>query len=165
MAIFNFVKQAGQIVSDSVLAAADAATDAVAKTTGAVPTVAVQAKITTSGIKPRDLSLKMVDEETIKIYAIVDTVEEKEELILLAGNTPGVAKVEDAVKVKPEGAEEVSTGSPNFYTVAAGDTLNDIAQRELGDGERFMEIFQANRNTLSDPNSISVGQTLRIPKT
>ena len=164
MAIFNFVKQAGQIVSDSVVAAAGAATDAVAATTGAVPTVAVQAKIKTSGINPRDLSLKMVDEETIKVYAVVDTVEEKEELILLAGNTPGVAKVEDAVKVKPEGADEVVTGAPRFYTVASGDTLSDIAQRELGEASRYVEILRANPNSLPNPDSIEVGQTLRLPQ-
>lgn len=164
MAIFNFVKQAGQMMSEGVEKVADTAASVAESAAQAVSEGAVHAKIKASKINPRDLALKKIDDETIKIYAVVDTVEEKEELILLVGNTPGVAKVEDAVKVKPEGAEEVSTAAPKFYTVKEGDTLSAIAQAELGDGNRYMEIFNANTNILSNPDTIDVGQTLRIPQ-
>jgi nucleoid-associated protein YgaU len=160
MAIFNFVKQAGQMMSEGLDKAADAA-HAVAHE---ISIAGIEAKIKASNIKPRDLALKKVDDETVKIYAVVDTAGQMEELILLVGNTPGVAKVENALKVKPEGQAEVSTAIPKFYTVKSGDTLSEIAGRELGDSGRYMDIFNANRNILSNPDAIDVGQTLRIPQ-
>ena len=49
------------------------------------------------------------------------------------------------------------------YTVAAGDTLSKISQKFYGDAGKYMKIFEANRDSLSDPNLIKVGQTLKIP--
>ena len=49
------------------------------------------------------------------------------------------------------------------HTVVSGDTLSKIAKEYLGDAGRYMEIFQANSGTLSDPNMIKVGQKLNIP--
>ena len=82
----------------------------------------------------------------------------REKAVLLAGNTPGVAKVDDRLE----------TGSPGtaagLYTVKKGDTLSAIAQRELGSASRFKEIFEANRPMLADPDKIYPGQVLRIPQ-
>ncbi len=50
------------------------------------------------------------------------------------------------------------------YTVVAGDTLSKISKQHLGDSKRYMEIFNANKGTLTDPDKIKVGQTLTIPK-
>ena len=49
------------------------------------------------------------------------------------------------------------------YTVSAGDTLWGIAQKMLGSGSKWSEIFEANKGTVSDPNKIYVGQKLNIP--
>ena len=49
------------------------------------------------------------------------------------------------------------------YTVVAGDTLSKIAKHFYGDANKYMKIFEANRDQLSDPNMIKVGQVLRIP--
>jgi nucleoid-associated protein YgaU len=85
-------------------------------------------------------------------------------LILLVGNTPGVEKVEDAIKVRPPGATaDVSVPAPKLYTVKSGDTLGSIARSQLGNESRYQEIFNANRHLLSNPDAIDVGQTLRIP--
>ena len=43
------------------------------------------------------------------------------------------------------------------YKVKAGDTLTKIAQKELGDGDRWREIFLLNRATIRDPDRIQVG--------
>jgi LysM domain len=40
------------------------------------------------------------------------------------------------------------------YTVVFGDTLTDIAKKEWNDASRYREIFNANRDQLSDLNSI-----------
>ena len=151
MAIFSFVKQAGQLVKDGL--------DAAAAATQAISIEDLQKKIAASDLDPKDLAMKKVDEDTVKVYAVVETVQQKEELILLVGNTPGVAKVEDAVKVRG-GAD---APAPKFYTVKEGDNLSAIAQSQLGSADRYMEIFEANRSILSNPDAIDVGQTLRIP--
>ncbi len=49
------------------------------------------------------------------------------------------------------------------YTVRAGDNLTQIARKTLGDGSRWDDIYQANRNKLSGPDKLVVGQELLIP--
>ena len=51
------------------------------------------------------------------------------------------------------------------YTVKAGDTLSKIAKEKLGDANAYTQIFNANRDQLSDPNMIKPGQVLKIPQT
>ncbi len=51
-----------------------------------------------------------------------------------------------------------------MHVVMAGDTLGKLAQRYLGDRERYPEIFDANRDWLDDPDDIFVGMKLRIQK-
>ena len=49
------------------------------------------------------------------------------------------------------------------YTVKTGDCLWRIAQNLLGSGSRYMEIYNLNRDKISDPSLIYTGQVLRIP--
>lgn len=49
------------------------------------------------------------------------------------------------------------------YTVQPGDTLTKIAQAQYGNND-FQPIFEANQNTIANPNLIFVGQELRIPR-
>ena len=53
--------------------------------------------------------------------------------------------------------------TPTTYTVQAGDTLSGIARRFYGNANEYMDIFNANRDQLSDPDKIQVGQVLKIP--
>ena len=53
--------------------------------------------------------------------------------------------------------------SPRTYTVKAGDTLSKIAKEHLGDANAYMDIFNANKDQLSDPDKIKPGQVLKIP--
>jgi nucleoid-associated protein YgaU len=50
------------------------------------------------------------------------------------------------------------------YTVQAGDTLSAIAKRLLGNANAYMDIFNANRDQLKDPDQIKPGQVLKIPQ-
>lgn len=50
-----------------------------------------------------------------------------------------------------------------IHTVKAGDTLSKIAKVHLDNANRYMEIFNANRDKLKDPDLIQVGQQLIIP--
>lgn len=79
----------------------------------------------------------------------------------------------DAIKTVPDWQRDVvadieakgsSGGSPITYTVKAGDSLSKIAKHLLGDAGAYTEIFNANRDQLSDPDKIQPGQVLRIPQ-
>lgn len=49
------------------------------------------------------------------------------------------------------------------YTVQPGDTLSRIAKMHLGDANKYMQIVKANSESITDPDKIRVGQTIRIP--
>lgn len=49
------------------------------------------------------------------------------------------------------------------HRVRAGETLSQLADRHLGDARRHMEIFNFNKDVLSDPNLLKVGQRLKLP--
>lgn len=55
------------------------------------------------------------------------------------------------------------TAGRRTYTVASGDNLSEIAQKVYGDGNQWQRIFEANRQTISDPDLIYPGQELVIP--
>ncbi|MEV0449783.1 LysM peptidoglycan-binding domain-containing protein [Streptomyces sp. NPDC050600] len=69
-------------------------------------------------------------------------------------------------------AHPAATPAPASHTVGEGETLWGIAAGELGDGERYKELFQANKNRpqadggrLTDPDELQVGWNLQIPRT
>jgi nucleoid-associated protein YgaU len=49
------------------------------------------------------------------------------------------------------------------YTVVAGDTLSKIAKREYGDAAKWHRIYEANKDTIKNPDLIYPGQTFKIP--
>lgn len=59
-----------------------------------------------------------------------------------------------AAKAKPVAQE---------YTVVAGDNLSKISKHFYGKSNHWQEIFEANRDTLKDPDHIYPGQVLTIP--
>jgi len=61
-------------------------------------------------------------------------------------------------------AEPSASARPATYTVKSGDTLSKIAKHVLGDANAYMEIFNLNRDQLSDPDKIQPGQVLKIPQ-
>jgi len=58
-----------------------------------------------------------------------------------------------------------SLGDEQTYTVEAGDTLSKISKQFYGEASLYMNIFEANRDKLTDPNKIQPGMQLRIPVT
>ncbi len=50
------------------------------------------------------------------------------------------------------------------YVVQAGDTLSKIAKHFYGDATKYMKIFEANKDHLKNPDTIKVGQELKIPE-
>lgn len=50
-----------------------------------------------------------------------------------------------------------------IHTVQPGESLSKIAKTHLDDAGRYMDIFNANKDKLKDPNLIHPGQQLVIP--
>ena len=46
------------------------------------------------------------------------------------------------------------------YDSATGDTLGAIAKEHLGSASAYMKIFELNKDQLSDPDKIKVGQVI-----
>jgi LysM repeat protein len=75
-------------------------------------------------------------------------------------------KVQAAAQPAPTTASQGATpGSPTVsYTVQSGDTLSGIAKKFMGNANDYMDIFNANRDQLTDPDKIKPGQVLKIPQ-
>jgi LysM repeat protein len=67
------------------------------------------------------------------------------------------------VAPKAAAAPAPASAQAQTYTVKAGDTLSKIAKEHLGNANAYMEIFNANRDQLSDPDKIKPGQVLKLP--
>ena len=57
----------------------------------------------------------------------------------------------------------VGSSATRDYVAQEGDTLTWIALNELGDANRWNEIFELNRDQLDTPDSIRAGMRFRIP--
>lgn len=56
-----------------------------------------------------------------------------------------------------------SAPKPKTYTVVKGDTLWNIAKKNLGNGARYTEIYNLNKDKIKNPNLIYPGQVLTLP--
>lgn len=57
-----------------------------------------------------------------------------------------------------------ATSTASNYTVVDGDNLWKIADKVYGSGARWMEIYEANKNVMSDPDALQIGMELRVPR-
>jgi len=118
--------------------------------------------------------------QTAKSFRMQGSADERDGKLYIhgtVGSQSEVNKIWDAIKTVPEWQNEIvadvtatgtdATSAPDItahtYVVRAGDTLSKIAKQMLGDSGAFMDIFNANRDQLSDPHAIRPGQVLKIP--
>lgn len=76
-------------------------------------------------------------------------------------------KLKSHAGFESEVAADIKTANTDihgYHVVQGGDTLSKIAKRHLDDAGRYMEIFNANKDQLKDPDKIFPGQKLVIPK-
>jgi nucleoid-associated protein YgaU len=69
----------------------------------------------------------------------------------------------EAPRTQTAGAGVGGGQSSRTYRVQAGDSLSKISKQFYGNANEYMKIFEANRDKLSDPNKIQIGQELIIP--
>lgn len=111
----------------------------------------------------RDLNLQVIDlnihidDDTAAISGLAYDQSTREKVILVVGNSKGIATVDDKMTVENVEPEA------QFHTVVSGDTLGKIAKQFYGDAMKYPVIFEANQPMLSHPDKIYPGQVLRIP--
>jgi len=116
----------------------------------------LMANINAEGLPVEDLNV-IIDGDRALVFGTAPDQRTKEIVILMVGNTEGVAEVDDRMEVKSEEPES------QFYTVKKGDYLSKIAKEVYGDASKYNVIFEANKPMLKDPDLIYPGQVLRIP--
>jgi murein DD-endopeptidase MepM/ murein hydrolase activator NlpD len=93
---------------------------------------------------------------------------------IVRGNAPGssplrpISSPQDPIKdpkVQPVNPNPARPGEQREYIVRPGDTLSAIAQRELGNANRWQEIQKANGNRFTeiDARNLQVGQHIYLP--
>lgn len=140
MSVFNFVKSAGNKLFNRGQSEPDA----------------LKSHGESLGLKVSDLDVDFADGKVVA-KGRAASQEEREKMLLALGNVEGVEAVDDQIAV------EAPADESTFYTVQRGDTLGAIAQRHYGKASAYMQIFEANRPMLDNPDRIYPGQVLRLP--
>jgi nucleoid-associated protein YgaU len=144
MGLIDFVKEAGEDLLKRVGAVEEVDAEGISKA------------IHDHGFQIEDLRVGVAD-DVASVSGRAMSQADREKVVLLVGNTKGVARVNDELEVaqpEPEGS---------YYKVQRGDSLSKIAKTQYGDAMKYPVIFEANRPMLKDPDKIYPGQVLRIP--
>jgi len=146
MSIFSFIKEAGEKVIDLLTPGKANASEELKKHVEKV------------GLGNPNITATVEGDKVI-VTGEVASQEEKEKIILAAGNIEGVASVDDQITVTGP-----VVAASRFVVVKKGDTLSAISLTVYGAAKKYQQIFDANQPMLKDPNKIYPGQTLRIPE-
>jgi nucleoid-associated protein YgaU len=97
------------------------------------------------------------------------------EKLLLRGAAPNQAiknEIWSAIKAIDPAYADLTVDLPldaslpvpaRIHEVKSGETLSKIAKQYYGDANKYPKVFEANRDQLSNPDLIKVGQKLKIP--
>jgi nucleoid-associated protein YgaU len=66
-------------------------------------------------------------------------------------------------RAAPQVAANLAQAGDVFVTVQPGFTLWGIAEAQYGDGFRYVQVFEANRDLIRDPDLIFPGQVFEVP--
>jgi nucleoid-associated protein YgaU len=80
-----------------------------------------------------------------------------------AAATAAPAAAAPAARPAAAPAAAPASGGGRSYTVKAGDSLSKIALALTGDLNNWKAIYEANKDTIKDPNVVRPGQVIRIP--
>ena len=131
----------------------------------------VSAVIVETPVKALDDPAPLADDAATEIPAVAEDPAEK------PAETPAVVEVKadkpaEAVKPadKPAESKPAAAVMPpdptnsTVYVVKSGDTLGSIAQKTYGNARYSDVIFKANSDILKNPDKLSLGMKLIIPK-
>ncbi len=158
MGLFSFIKNAGAKVFGIGKTTEEEAADNAekAKELANLKALKLVNAVEALGFGVTDLDVT-VDGDMATIYGQAENQATRERVVLVVGNTEGIASVDDRMTT------EVQEPEAQFHTVVSGDTLGKIAKTYYGNAMKYPEVFEANKPMLSHPDKIYVGQVLRIP--
>lgn len=86
----------------------------------------------------------------------------------LAVSQKNILRIEDLPvnpRIPKEGkrVSSVTREKKIIHTILSNENLSIISMKYYGDASKWGKIYDANRNCISDPNSLQVGQELLIP--
>ena len=111
------------------------------------------------------------DERNSKLYftGTVNSEDEKNQIWNAIKTVPDwqtdiIADIRVSASAAPaQAAAPKAAAAPQTYTVKPGDSLSKIAKEHLGNANLYMEIFNANKDVLQDPDKIKPGMVLKLP--
>lgn len=162
MGLFSFIKDAGAKVfgigKTHAEEAADKAADAAEAKLNSEKAAANNLMETVNDLQldVKNLNIHILGDKATITGAAYDQAT-KEKVVLVVGNSNGIATVDDQMTVENPEPEA------QFHTVVSGDTLGKIAKKYYGNAMKYPAIFEANKPMLKNPDLIYPGQVLRIP--
>ncbi len=106
----------------------------------------------------KDAKVEEKEEGYLKIYGVVHTQYEKniiwDKIKEVGGQSPTDIKADIRTEINDY---------YHIHRVVSGDTLGKIAKTYLGEANKYMKVFEANKDQLTNPDLIKVGQELKIP--
>ena len=158
MGLYSFIKNAGAKVFGIGKTDAEEAAEALAAKRKAEAAAASKMEETIGDLQleVENLNIK-IEDDTATISGMAYNQATKEKVVLVVGNSNGIATVDDQMTVEHVEPEA------QFHTVVSGDTLGKIAKIYYGNAMKYPEIFEANKPMLKSPDLIYPGQVLRIP--
>lgn len=158
MGLFSFIKNTGAKVFGIGKTDKEEANEAAVKELKLEEVAARKLEETINDLQLQVEELNIfIDDDAATISGLAYDQATKEKVVLVVGNSNGIATVDDQMTVEHEKPEA------QFHTVASGDTLGKIAKKYYGNAMKYPVIFEANKPMLSDPDKIYPGQVLRIP--
>lgn len=158
MGLFSFIKKAGikvfEIEKTQMLVATETGTEKFEFENSAAKKL--EEIIENLQLHVEDLNI-FIDTDVAVVSGLAFDQATREKVVLVIGNSDGIASVYDYMKVENEAPVS------QFYTVTNGDTLGKIAKVYYGSDMKYSVIFEANKPMLSHPKKIYPGQVLRIP--
>lgn len=157
MGLFSFIKNAGAKIFGGKTDAEKAA-EAEAAELKAEELAASRLEETINDLQLQVEELNVhIDDDKATVTGMAYDQATKEKVVLVIGNSSGIATVDDQMTVEHVEPEA------QFHTVVSGDTLGKIAKKYYGNAMKYPVIFEANKPMLKSPDLIYPGQVLRIP--
>jgi nucleoid-associated protein YgaU len=157
MGLFTFIKNAGAKIFGGKTDAEKAA-EAEAAELKAEELAASRLEETINDLQLQVENLNVhIDDDKATVTGMAYDQATKEKVVLVVGNSEGIAMVDDQMTVEHVEPEA------QFHTVVSGDTLGKIAKKYYGNAMKYPVIFEANKPMLKNPDLIYPGQVLRIP--
>ncbi len=110
------------------------------------------------------------DEQNGKLYVTgtVNSEDEKNQIWNAIKTVPDwqtdiIADIRVSASAAAAAEAETKPPASQTYTVKPGDSLSKIAKEHLGNGNLYMEIFNANKDVLTDPDKLKPGMVLKLP--